>query len=94
METFEQGTSGIQTHVAHIPGSLRRVADCPGAGTGSKLNPPEDYPHKEKSIPLPLTAGETANKRKALLEYQTQMIVMGRYLLSFARANELFRFDN
>ncbi len=65
-----------------------------GLGTGSKLEPPEDHPHKEKWIPLPLTSGETAAKRKALLEYQTQMIVMGRYLLSFARSNELFRLDN
>jgi LmbE family N-acetylglucosaminyl deacetylase len=65
-----------------------------GAGTGSKLNPPEDHPHRSQWIPLPLTAGEVAAKRKALLEYQTQMIVMGRYLLSFARSNELFRIDN
>ncbi len=65
-----------------------------GAGTGSKLNPPEDHPHKEKWVPLALTSEEAAAKRKALLEYQTQMIVMGRYLLSFARSNELFRLDN
>ena len=65
-----------------------------GAGSGSKLNPPEDHPHKEKWIPLSLTPEEVAAKRKALLEYQTQMIVMGRYMLSFARSNELFRLDN
>jgi len=64
-----------------------------GAGTWSKLNPPDDHPHKEKWIPLALSTEEAATKRKALLEYQTQMIVMGRYLLSFARANELFRYD-
>ena len=65
-----------------------------GLGTGSKLNPPEDHPQKEKWISLPLSPEEAATKRKALLEYQTQMIVMGRYLLSFARSNELFRLDN
>ncbi len=65
-----------------------------GLGTRSKLDPPETYPHKEKWISFPLTPEETATKRKALLEYQTQMIVMGRYLLSFARANELFRYDD
>jgi LmbE family N-acetylglucosaminyl deacetylase len=65
-----------------------------GLGIGSKLNPPEDYPHQEKWIPLVLTSEEAATKRKALLEYQTQMIVMGRYLLSFARSNELFRLDD
>ncbi len=64
-----------------------------GLGTGSKLNPPEDHPHKEKWVPLALTSEEASAKRKALLEYQTQMIVMGRYLLSFARSNELFRLE-
>jgi len=64
-----------------------------GSGIGSKLVPPEDHPDKEKWIPFPLTSEEAAAKRKALLEYQTQMIVMGRYLLSFARSNELFRLD-
>ncbi|MGA2935709.1 MAG: PIG-L family deacetylase [Syntrophobacteraceae bacterium] len=65
-----------------------------GSGTWAKLDPPEDHPHKEKWITLALTSEEAAVKRKALLEYQTQMIVMGRYLLSFARSNELFRLDN
>ncbi len=65
-----------------------------GAGTGSRLDAPDDHPNREKWIPLNLTSGEAATKRKALLEYQTQMIVMGRYLLSFARSNELFRLDN
>ncbi|MGO9554424.1 MAG: PIG-L deacetylase family protein [Syntrophobacteraceae bacterium] len=65
-----------------------------GLGIESKLIPPEDHPHQEKWIPLALTSEEAATKRKALLEYQTQMIVMGRYLLSFARSNELFRLDN
>ncbi len=60
----------------------------------SKLNPPEDHPYEEEWSHVPLTSEEAATKRKALLEYQTQMIVMGRYLLSFARSSELFRFDN
>jgi LmbE family N-acetylglucosaminyl deacetylase len=65
-----------------------------GSGTGSRLEPPEDHPDKRKWIPLTLTSGESNTKRKALLEYQTQMIVMGRYMLSFAKSNELFRLDN
>ena len=65
-----------------------------GSGISSKLYPPEDHPHNEKWIPLALTPEEAATKRKGLLEYQTQMLVMGRYLLSFARSNELFRLDN
>lgn len=65
-----------------------------GAGSGTKLDPPEDHPRRDKWIPLVLTQDEIAGKRKALLEYQTQMIVMGRYMLSFVRANELFRYDD
>jgi LmbE family N-acetylglucosaminyl deacetylase len=62
-----------------------------GSGTGSHLNPPEGLPDNEtKWISFPLQPKETEVKRKALLHYHTQMLVMGRYLMSFARANELF----
>jgi len=40
-----------------------------------------------------LSDEELANKRKSLMEYHTQMLVMERYLMSFARANELFLID-
>jgi LmbE family N-acetylglucosaminyl deacetylase len=62
-----------------------------GSGTGSRLNPPENPPDKETTwISFPLQPEEAHLKRKALLQYHTQMLVMGRYLMSFARANELF----
>jgi LmbE family N-acetylglucosaminyl deacetylase len=66
-----------------------------GSGTGSRLNPPEGFPDKASEkhpawISFPLSARETETKREAILQYHTQMLVMGRYLLSFARANELF----
>jgi LmbE family N-acetylglucosaminyl deacetylase len=64
-----------------------------GAGTGAHLNPPEGFPQEADWISLALSDEELANKRKCLMEYHTQMLVMGRYLMSFARANELFLID-
>jgi LmbE family N-acetylglucosaminyl deacetylase len=66
-----------------------------GAGTGSRLHPPEGFPDKGiQWVPLTLTPEEVVTKRSAILEYNTQMLVMGRYLLSFARSNELFIVEN
>ena len=66
-----------------------------GAGTGSRLDPPENFPDKGKQwIPFTLKPEEVETKRKAILHYHTQMLVMGRFLLSFARSNELFRIDD
>jgi len=65
-----------------------------GAGTGARLNPPEGFPEEGSEwISLALSDQELANKRRCLMEYNTQMLVMGRYLMSFARANELFLID-
>jgi LmbE family N-acetylglucosaminyl deacetylase len=65
-----------------------------GAGVAALLNPPEGFPQRESEwISLALSDEELANKRRCLMEYQTQMLVMGRYLMSFARANELFLID-
>ncbi len=62
-----------------------------GSGTGSRLNPPEGFPDKDSRwVSLPLKEQEAKNKLTAILSYHTQMLVMGRFLLSFARANELF----
>jgi len=62
-----------------------------GSGTGSRLNPPDSLPDNETTwISFPLHPKETEVKRKTLLQYHTQMLVMGRYIMSFARANELF----
>ena len=66
-----------------------------GAGTGSHLNPPEGFPVKNREwISLPLTDEEMQTKRKAIMEYHSQMLVMGRFLLSFARSNELWMPDD
>jgi LmbE family N-acetylglucosaminyl deacetylase len=66
-----------------------------GAGTGSRLNPPAGFPSTGKNwVSLALTPEEAATKRRAILEYHSQMLVMGRYLLGFARSNELFLVEN
>jgi len=62
-----------------------------GAGFGSRLYPPQGFPVQENQfISFLLSPVEVETKRRALLQYHSQMLVMGRYLLSFARANELF----
>ena len=64
-----------------------------GAGTGLRLNPPGDFQGK-RWLSFTLKPGEVENKRKAILQYHTQMLVMGRFLLSFSRSNELFIPEN
>jgi LmbE family N-acetylglucosaminyl deacetylase len=65
-----------------------------GGGTRARLYPPQDFPEKDiEWVSFPLSPQEVATERRALLQYHTQMLIMGRYLLSFARANELFSFD-
>jgi LmbE family N-acetylglucosaminyl deacetylase len=65
-----------------------------GAGTGSRLNPPDNFPDQGKPwISFSLKPEEVETKRVAILQYHTQMLVMGRFLLSFSRSNELFRME-
>ena len=65
-----------------------------GSGTGSRLNPPDGFPDEGRQwISFPLKPDEVETKRKAILEYHTQMLVMGRFLMSFARSNELYMPD-
>ena len=66
-----------------------------GAGTGSRLNPPDNFPDQGKQwISFTLKPEEVETKRKAILQYHTQMLVMGRFLLGFSRSNELFKVDD
>jgi LmbE family N-acetylglucosaminyl deacetylase len=65
-----------------------------GAGTGPRVNPPEGFDEGQSDwIAFSLSRDELVNKRKSLMEYHSQMRVMGRYLMSFARSNELFLLD-
>jgi LmbE family N-acetylglucosaminyl deacetylase len=62
-----------------------------GAGAGLHLDPPEGFPDRSGEwISLQLKPEEIETKRKAIMEYRTQMLVMGRFLMSFARSNELW----
>jgi LmbE family N-acetylglucosaminyl deacetylase len=58
---------------------------------GTALEPPEGFPpdagHWSR---LDLTPDEVARKRGSLFAYSTQIAVIGRFLLSFSRDNELF----
>jgi len=65
-----------------------------GAGSGSHLSPPNNFPDDGQPwISFCLTPEEMVAKRKAILQYHSQMLVMPRFLLSFSRSNELFRLD-
>lgn len=58
---------------------------------GDMLLPPPQFPPLEgRWVTLPLTRDEIAAKRGALVLYHSQMLVIGRFLLAFARGNELF----
>jgi LmbE family N-acetylglucosaminyl deacetylase len=61
------------------------------AGVGQRLRPPDGFPTTEgRWTSLALTQEEIAAKKRALLLYHSQMLVMGRFLEGFARSNELF----
>ncbi|HEX4348229.1 MAG TPA: hypothetical protein VHZ73_11700, partial [Vicinamibacterales bacterium] len=54
-------------------------------------HPPADFPATEGHwLTLKLTPEEVALKKRALLAYSSQMLVIGRFLTSFGRSNELF----
>jgi LmbE family N-acetylglucosaminyl deacetylase len=62
-----------------------------GSGAGLILRPPRGFlGRKGDWLSFSLNPGEVEIKRKAILQHQTQVLVMGRFLLSFARGNELF----
>ncbi|MGE5245345.1 MAG: PIG-L deacetylase family protein [Betaproteobacteria bacterium] len=61
------------------------------AGAGSELRPPTAFPAREgRWASLKLTAAESVAKKRALLAYSSQMLVIGRFVLAFGRSNELF----
>ncbi len=66
-----------------------------GSGAGAHLNPPDGFSLEGREwISFPLKPEEVDIKRKAIMEYHTQMLVMGRFLVSFARSNELYMLDD
>jgi LmbE family N-acetylglucosaminyl deacetylase len=60
-------------------------------GQGATLSPPSTFPRAEGAwLSLALTPAEADTKKRALLTYNSQMVVIGRFMLAFGRANELF----
>jgi len=65
------------------------------AETGSRLAPPRGFPNQGIHwVSFLLTPEEVATKTRAIRQYYTQMLVMSRFMLSFARPNELFIAEN
>lgn len=65
------------------------------AASGSRLDPPNGFQdHGKHWITFNLTPEEVKIKRKAILKYHSQMLIMGRFLLSFVKSDELFMPDN
>jgi len=74
-------------YVVHF-GQWPMVDENAGA---SVLLPPRNFPPAEgKWTSLTLTPDEIGAKRVALLLYRSQMLVIERLMLSFARSNELY----
>lgn len=62
-----------------------------GMSTHTLLRPPAEMLGLEGDwLSLPLTRAQIARKSDALSQYETQMAVMRRFLISFVRASEVF----
>jgi len=56
-----------------------------------QLHLPQSFPEAAATWrSLPLSPLEVQTKHQALMQYNSQMLVMGQYLLSFVQTNELF----
>jgi LmbE family N-acetylglucosaminyl deacetylase len=61
------------------------------ADPGSQLTVPAAFAADQgRWESLALTTEESEAKKRAVLAYRTQLLVIGRFLLAFARSNELF----
>ncbi|MDR3567348.1 MAG: PIG-L family deacetylase [Syntrophobacteraceae bacterium] len=64
------------------------------ARSGARLPPPEGFPVRgRKWISFDLKPWEVSVKRKAILKYRSQMVMLSRFLLCFDKSDELFRQD-
>ncbi len=64
------------------------------ASSGDRLDPPPQFPdHGRKWITFALTPREVAAKRRAILRYHSQMLLMNRFLLAFDKVDELYMLD-
>jgi len=63
----------------------------PEGEAGARLRPPAGFPRAAGHwMTLPLTPAESAAKKRALLAYASQMLVIGPFMRGFGRDNELF----
>jgi len=80
-----------RVHVVHYLVHFGQWPLTSDSGIGTVLNPPDGFPRGGgRWASLTLTGAEAATKKRALLAYATQMQVIGRFLLTFGRSNELF----
>lgn len=80
-----------RVHVLHYLVHFGQWPLTSEGGTGASITPPASFPPNEgRWLSLPLSDQEAATKKQALLAYATQMQVIGRFMLAFGRANELF----
>ena len=83
--------AGHSRHLVHYLVHYGQWPLTADAGLGSRMTPPEGFPASEGSWwSLSLTASEADAKKRALLAYESQVLMMGRFLLAFGRGNELF----
>jgi len=81
----------VAPRVLHYVVHYRRWPVAAEDASTNVLQPPVNFPPAEgRWASLALTPDETGAKRAALLLYRSQMMVIGRFLLAFARSNELF----
>jgi LmbE family N-acetylglucosaminyl deacetylase len=83
----------VRAPAVHVLHYLVHYGQWPldGAAAGSVLQPPTGFPPAEgRWVSLRLTRDEAAAKARAIGSYRTQMQVIGPFMQSFARDNELF----
>ncbi|MGC8492592.1 MAG: PIG-L deacetylase family protein [Syntrophobacteraceae bacterium] len=64
------------------------------ASSGARLDPPEGFPvPRTKWITFNLKPAEVNRKREAIEKYHSQMLLLNRFMLCFAKSDELFLLD-
>lgn len=90
-EALDAVRHAVRPRVVHYLIHYRQWPLTGDAGHGSQLSPPDNWPTAEGTwVTLPLTHAESTLKKRALLAYSSQMLVIGRFVLAFGRDNELF----
>ena len=76
---------------ADVSRALQAVARERGRWHRQRAAPPAEFPPGEGGwANFALQPDEIELKKRALLAYSSQMLVIGRFMLAFGRSNELF----